>query len=492
MRKRNFIFLISLMCLVSCGTTSQVNKNTSTSQETSSKGTKSGNNLYKGKDLVIAVTLPQTRNDGYTAAWIPQYFQDSLTGNFAHYSKMTVLDRSNESLIIAQQELSETGFYTDENAAQLGQMTNASLVVVGSIQQIGGMYEVNFRINDISSNEIKSSINNRYSYSDLENGKAVNEITKILLEDLGIELSENEKAALSKVNKTENSSVQNLAKGMNAEKSNDYISALVAYSQVEGSAKNEAQQNIYSMLQGSFDSSNIQNRVAFYKAQTEKWNAIFAQLKKYMNDNVAYLVYDFSAMQDKINMQKNTVDFIVSPGIKCFFNRTAMKVYATVLGEWNTIVEDKENDVWTKAVEKPHFGSLTHLNTWESVYNLRYIYNISIALVNGDGDIVKKSNQQIKVSNRVFNADRNQLSEVTVSSQKKYYESAENHRVYFNGVNLNDVTGDMSIKIISATCDVWEKSGQGLSTQVKKISKKPLGIFSAEEWKNLSETGEIK
>ena len=487
MKRLLFVIISSLALLFSCATTSQAGKEVAVQEKKSEQ-----KNLYKGKDLVIAVTLPQTRNVGQSSTWIPQYLQDSLTGNFANYSKMTVLDRSNENLIKAEQELSESGFYTDENAVQFGQMTNAALVVVGSIQQIGGMYEVNFRINDITTNEIKAGFNNRYDYSDIENGMAVNEITKTLLEGLGIELSENEKTALSKVNKTEDASVQNLAKGMTAEKSNDYITALIAYSQVEGSTKNEAQKNIHSLLQGSFDSSNIQNRVAFYKEQTEKWNVIFAQLKKYMNDNVAYLVYDFSVMQDKINMQKNSVDFIVSPGIKCFFNRTAMKVYATVLGEWKTIVEDKENDVWSKAVEKPHFGSLTQLETWQSVYNLSYIYNISLALVNGDGDIVKKSNQKIEVSNRVFDADRNQLFEVTVNSQKKYYESAENHRVYFSGTNLNDVTGDMSIKIISATCDFFEKSGTGLSTQTTKLSKKPLGIFSAEEWKSLSETGKIK
>lgn len=486
MKKRVFIFLIILMCLISCGTTSQV------SEGVGEKETKTQKNLYKGSGLVIAVALPQTRNVGQQAAWIPLYFQDSLTGNFSRYSKMTVLDRTNENLIKAEQELSETGFYTDENAVQLGQMTNASLVVVGSIQQIGGMYEVNFRVNDITTNEITSTSNGRYGYSDIESGKAVNETTQNLLDGLGIELSEKERATLASVNKTENDSAQNLAKGMTAEKSNDYIAALVAYSQVEGSARSVAQQNIHAMLQGSFDSASIQNKVAFYKEQTEKWNVIFTQLEKYMNDNAAYLVYDFSTMQDKINMSRNTVDFIVSPGIKCFFNRTAMKAYAAVIDEWKSILEDKENDVWSRSVKIPFFGSLTNLKTWQSAYNLHYIFDVSVALVNGDGDIAKKANQKIEVYERVFNADSHTLSGVTVKSQKKYFESAENHRIYFNGVNLDDVTGDMSIKIISATCEVFEYSGEGLSTQVKKVNKKPLGIFSADEWNIVSEAGEIK
>lgn len=483
--KRIFILILtSLMLLVACSTTT---KATPESKKLFSEEKQQSKKLFKGNGVTIAVTAPQSREVEQKDAWIPQYMQDSLTGNFARYSKMTVLDRSNESLIKAEQKLSESGFYTDENAAQIGQMTNASLVVVGSVQIVGGMYEMNFRVNDVNTNEIKSSANNRYSKTDIESGKAVNELTEKLLEGLGIEFSESEKAYLSKVYKTEDSSVQNLAKGMAAEKANDYISALVAYSQVEGSARNEAQNNIYSMLQGTFDSSSIQNRVAFYKAQAEKWNTIFAQLKKYMNDNVAYLVYDFSAIQDEINMQENTIDFILAPGIKCFFNSTAMNVYATVLGEWKAILENKENDVWSKAVQKPCFGSLSQFESWDHVYNLSYEYSISVALVNGDGDIVKKSNQKIYVGNYVFYPDGNQLYEITVSSQKKYYESAENHKVYFNGVNLNDVTGDLSIKIISATCDVFEKTGSGLSTRTTKVSKKPLGIFSVEEWNSFIE-----
>lgn len=485
MKKRNFIFLISLMCLVSCGTTSQVNKNTSTSQEASSKETKSGNNIYKGKDLVIAVTLPQTRNIGQSSAWIPQYFQDSLTGNFAHYSKMTVLDRSNESLIIAQQELSETGFYTDENAAQLGQMTNASLVVVGSIQQISGMYEINFRINDISSNEIKSSINNRYSYLDLENGKAVNEITKILLEDLGIELSENEKAALSKVNKTENASVQNLAKGMNAEKSNDYISALVAYSQVEGSARNEAQQNINIML-GSFSSDSLQNRVAYYEAQINKWNSIFFQLEEYMNSNAAFVVYDFSSVQDSVDMQRKKVSFTVSPGIKCVPNRIAMQVYASVISSWKDVISDKSNDVWTVSVKKPRFDDA------DTLFNLGYSYNVTIGLFNGFGDLVAKKNVfTISTGEFVYYSGKFFPNDIIVKSQKKYYAEAENRTVYFDNVKFEDIIGDMTVRIIDAKMKMYERTKMD-DHYTKEIYKKPLGIFSAEEWKNLSETGEIK
>ena len=291
MKTKFFIIILYLIFLISCGTTAQIKQESVSQEKKFVKENKSEKKLYKGEGLVIAITVPKSRNLSNEKAWIPLYMQDSLTGNFAHYTKMTVLDRSNENLIKAEQELSETGFYSEENSIQIGHMTNASMVVVGSIQQIGDLYEINFRINDITTNEIKSSTNERYTYSDIESGNAITTIVQNLLDGLKIHLSEKEKTELSKVNKSENNSMQNLAKGLTAEKSKDYITAIAAYSLVDGKAKTEAQSNIHNLLAGSFDSASIQSRVAYYKEQIEKWNTIFVQLTKYMNDNGSFMIF---------------------------------------------------------------------------------------------------------------------------------------------------------------------------------------------------------
>ena len=113
---KKFYLLFSLcLILISCSTTTQIKKESTNSEIPLKKENKVSKNLYKGKDLVIAVTIPQGRDIDQKELWILQYLQDSITGKFAKYSKMTVLDRSNEKLIKAEQELSETGFYSDEN-----------------------------------------------------------------------------------------------------------------------------------------------------------------------------------------------------------------------------------------------------------------------------------------------------------------------------------------------------------------------------------------
>lgn len=489
---KKFYLLFSLcLILISCSTTTQIKKESTNSKTSLEKENKVSKNLYKGKDLVIAVTIPQGRDIDQKELWILQYLQDSITGKFAKYSKMTVLDRSNEKLIKAEQELSETGFYSDENVVQLGLMTNASLVTVGSIQKIGMIYEINFRINDIATNEIKSSLSNRYTYSEIENGKAVNDITMNLLEGLKIEFSDSEKLSLSTVNEKEDSSIQNLAKGANAEKGKDYISALIAYSKVEGLQKIEAESNIHSLLGCTFDSSSIQNRVSYYKEQIEKWNTIFDQLEKYMNENAIYIVYDFSVVQDEIDMHHNLVDFKFSSGIKCVANKTAMDVFATVINEWRKIYYNKENDVWRKEVSEPRCGTLNSNASKVFAYNLYYQYSVSLILENGNGDVINKKNINVSFNGDTFYYDDSRgFMEVEVKSQKKYFEENDFEGIrFYREVSLDDIVGDISLKIKSISSDkCFERSPlpkddtQGRKWERKVVYREPAGIFSIEEW----------
>ena len=492
MKKLYLLFSLCLI-LISCSTTAQLKNDSSNSETSLEKDNKASKKLYKGKDLVIAVTIPQGRDIGQKELWILQYLQDSITGKFAKYSEMTVLDRSNEKLIKAEQELSETGFYSDENVVQIGQMTNASLVTVGSIQKIGVIYEINFRINDIATNEIKSSLSNRYTYSEIENGKAVNDITMNLLEGLKIEFSDSEKLSLSTVNEKEDSSVQNLAKGAIAEKEKDYISAIVAYSKVEGLQKTEAESNIHSLLGCTFDSSSIQNRVSYYKEQIEKWNTIFDQLEKYMNENAIYIVYDFSVVQDKIDMHSNNVDLKFSPGIKCVANKTAMHVFATIINEWRKIYYNKENDIWRKEVSEPRCGTLNSNASNVYAYNLYYQYWVSLILVNGNGDVINKKNTTVSFwGDRFYYDDSRGFMEVEEKSQKKYFEENDFSDIrFYREISLDDIVGDISLKINSITsAKCFERSPLPKEKEnfyrnkweYKVVYREPAGIFSIDEW----------
>ncbi len=486
MKKSILIILSIFVFFTSCASTStknNVSQNSSGSASFDFHEAKPTKNSYKGKGLVIAVTPPVLNNDSKSNSWIPQYFQDSLTGKFVQFSKMTVLDRKNELLIKAEQELSESGYYSEENALQIGQMTNAQLVVVGNIQQISGNYEVNFRVNDAATNEIKVSSNDRYSLSDLQSGKAVNETTQNLLEGLGIELSESEKLALSKVNKIENQSTMNLAKGNAAEKSDDFMNALLSYSQIEGNLKKEADSNIQTIFNGNVDTTNIQSKMAYYSSQKEKWNKIFRQLEDYMNDNVGFVVYDFSKVEDEINMRNNTVNFVVTPGVKCVPNMTAMKVFSIVENEWNMLKSDKDNNVWIGTVDLPFISG----KSVASLSHIFYSFDIVVGLFDNAGNLIQQINTRPVINGWVRSGNGNDFfdrlgsslssSRIVAKSQEKYFDNEKYKEIKFSSIRFDEIKNDFNVKIISAEMEVYTRKGR-----TSTFNRKTPPVYSIDEY----------
>ena len=74
--KKIIVTLFSMMIfLSSCGSTAEVSEAATTTEKSSSvKEIKSEKDLYKGADLVIAVTAPEVRNGGKGESWMPQFF----------------------------------------------------------------------------------------------------------------------------------------------------------------------------------------------------------------------------------------------------------------------------------------------------------------------------------------------------------------------------------------------------------------------------------
>jgi len=64
-----------------------------------------------GKGIVIAVPAPVMPNPTAQDNWAPQVLQDLLTGFIARCSAMTVVDRSNQDLAVAEQKNAENDLF---------------------------------------------------------------------------------------------------------------------------------------------------------------------------------------------------------------------------------------------------------------------------------------------------------------------------------------------------------------------------------------------
>lgn len=436
------LFSVMMIFLSACGSTAEVSESAPTTEKSSSvKETKSDKNLYKGAGLVIAVTAPEVRNGGKAESWMPQFFQDSITGNLAKYSKMTVLDRANEDLTKAEQELGETGFYTEENAVQLGQMTNAQYAVFGSITALSTSYELNFRAIDITTNEIKAAYNDRAGTKEIEDGTSVRAIITELLDGLGIGLSEKEKAQLAKTDKKSLNATKSLAKGAAAEKADNLIEALAFYAeaQKDSSTSKEARISMSKMLDGSFSGSDISDlkaKAKYGEEQKEKWEKILKDLAGYVAKNSVMLVYDFSNIKSELSSDNKNIKLTGLPGAKLVFNRHTVLVAKQVLTEWEKTKANKANEYWTRNVNTGNLWPISR-NNWEGFY---YISG-------GDGDLEYGlyDNTDYRIKNgwiRLYTGNR---ADFNVKPQNRYFDDTQFKQIDMT-VNLSDLPDDSTFE----------------------------------------------
>lgn len=438
------LFSVMMIFLSACGSTAEVSEAATTTEKSSSvKEIKSDKNLYKGAGLVIAVTAPEVRNGGKAESWMPQFFQDSITGNLAKYSKMTVLDRANEDLTKAEQELGETGFYTEENAVQLGQMTNAQYAVFGSITALSSSYELNFRAIDITTNEVKAAYNDRAGSKEIEDGTTVRAIITELLDGLGIGLSEKEKAQLAKTDKKSLNATKSLAKGAAAEKADNLIEALAFYAEAQenGATKKEASAGINNILgtNGTVSGNAIANLKAqaeYEKQQEAKWEKILNELNAYVKENAFILVYDFSNIN--LSLYDSEYAHLKATGVKIIPVRSVLLLTNKILTEWVKVKNVKENERWVKKIT----GNWGYAFPVFFYPNYNYLENISYKLIAG---IYDKSDYRVAEGQCIYPSACAEID--NIKTQKKYFEDAM-YAEFFASIKITDLpdNSDLIIK----------------------------------------------
>ena len=438
--------------------------------------------LYKGAGLTVAV-LPPELNGG--EEWMQQSFQDNITSLLARHTDMTVLDRKNEDLMIAQQELSESGLYSEENAVEIGQMTNAQYVVVGSIRRLSTAYECNFRVNETATNEIRAASTGRHSLGDMESGVAVRQIVQELFGGLGIQLSEAELAALQKKNDLESTSITMLAKGAQAQAAEDYIQAVLYYNQVEGAFQQEAQDSTTRMLSATQENLTVRQRQQYYQTQQAKWKKILEDLQTYLDENLWIGVYHDPLVVKETDVSMNSISYEVPLVMKVFPNRQAVIVAKKVMEEWYKVRREPDNKVWAK-------GGV--------IYDWRF--DITVGLFDADGNQLiddTSSNWRYNVScysrnlrDFVFELfSSSNPANYVIRSQKKYFDDAK--YLVISSSNYNNKTGvvfknieiqDMSENTVLPTARILKIEGTNDPYSSKKQTCK-LTLYTMDEWEAL-------
>jgi hypothetical protein len=185
----------------------------------------------KGEGIRLAVLQPKGVNIPQNQAWFLSMIQGALTSDFNKFSKMTVLDRQYLDDILAEQNLSMNGNFSDDDYIRIGHLTNAQYILIGSLTKTtANNFLLDLAITNTETGERRASFGpKQYTLADIQNMLAVKDAAYELLMQIGIEFSALGKKNLYETAQTSVAAETALAKGITAERSGATLVEVMQY-----------------------------------------------------------------------------------------------------------------------------------------------------------------------------------------------------------------------------------------------------------------------
>jgi hypothetical protein len=268
-----------------------------------------------GTGITLAVLEPTGVGLSAGEQWMLPLVQGSLTGDLAKYSGMTILDRQNLDKILAEQRLSASGDFSDEDYIRMGELVNARYILTGSITKTPSGYVLELAVSESETGIRKASYPPKpVSAITLENLAAVKEASANLLEQLGVSLTGRGKTELAETANTASINAETaLSKAITAQKNGTVVEALAYYYQAVNydSSLAEAASRL-NVLQANVSSGNIGSDTRNDIRWRRDWVARLTEAEQYYANYTKetvpyYLVYSTNLQQGTIDYAKETV-----------------------------------------------------------------------------------------------------------------------------------------------------------------------------------------
>jgi len=110
-----------------------------------------------GKGIRLAVLEPEGKGISKEDQWMLSLVQSSIAGDLNKYSDMTIIDRQNLEKVFEEWKESMSGNYSEENRIKIGNLTNASHILNGTISKTANAFMLELSVTDLKSGERKAS-----------------------------------------------------------------------------------------------------------------------------------------------------------------------------------------------------------------------------------------------------------------------------------------------------------------------------------------------
>jgi hypothetical protein len=301
--------LAAVLIMANCGSLILQNTNGSRAAAGSSEPYFTGDG---GKGIRLAVLEPTGKEISANDQWMLSLVQGTITSDINRYSAITVIDRQNLEKILAEQAQSTSGNYSDDDYISIGRLTNARLILIGTITKTASAFMLELSVTDVETGErVASYAPNPVTPSALENLSAIKQATVDLLAQLGVTLTESGLRELT--NPAQMAQVQSqtaLARGITANRSGTIVEAMNYFSEAASFDPNlsEANQRLAN-LNKQIESGNIGENIRNAIERRNAWKKLLEDANEFYNNHPYFnIVYRTVPEQGEINWNDGTVD----------------------------------------------------------------------------------------------------------------------------------------------------------------------------------------
>jgi len=303
-----------------------------------------------GKYTRITVTEPVGKRLSSQEQVLPPLIQSAIIGIFQRFSAMTVMDQFNLENVIKRQQLAIAGYFSDTDYIGIGNLTNARLVVYGSITKTTTGYTLEFTVMDVKIGQRKAIyLPKQVPLWALENLSAIRAASADLLGQLGVDLTPDAAQELMKAETTTRVQAENaLAMGIIAQRQGMAIDALSYFFQaitLEPSLIGAIDRA--SVVSAAISSEELEQD-AQNKLQTpDEWRTIITAARTFYANHLPYeLAYNTDVNRGNITPERKTTNLSID------INLIPTDAWKTIDNLRQGLTKARQNETWNFNFDK--------------------------------------------------------------------------------------------------------------------------------------------
>jgi hypothetical protein len=261
-----------------------------------------------GRGIRLAVLAPDGSALAKTESPLPLYIQGMLTDKFKRFSAITIIDRQNLDKVEAEQALSLSGNFSDDDYIRIGSLTNAQFILAGTMRRgQGGQIEMLLSITNAETAERKALFTKSGAAAAFWREAPVNEAAAELLAAMGVTLTDAGKRLLAQGDSVTAAAESALAKGISAQNSGSTVEALSWFYQAAAASPGLAEAaGRLSVLSNQVVSSGAFGTTVRNDIQARRaWLGMMKECAAFYREHMP-----FDIVYDPVLRQTDTIDYV--------------------------------------------------------------------------------------------------------------------------------------------------------------------------------------